>query len=585
MKDHRKNRSAANKPEMSFVQRRKLALASFIAAMAVAFFIYSPGLRGDFVLDDFSLPLGLAANQQPLSIFLKGLRPVLMLSYWVNGRLWGDAPVSYHVVNVLIHLANSGLVFLVLNRLLLMAAWPVSRSKVAAAVGALVFLIHPLQTESVSYIAGRSESLAALFLLLAYTLFLYRRRQSISWPVTIAVLLLFALAVKTKENAVSLAGILFLTDIMWPKPFSWEGPRKNWRLYSLMLPGVLVAAALIFRMLATAGSAGFSAATFKWYQYAFTEARAIFTYVRLAILPIGQSLDHDFATSHTIFEHGAIVYIALLGGLVAAAVLARRRFPLACFGLLMFLIWLAPTSSIVPIDDALVERRMYLPLLGLILVGCDAVDRLKLTPRAIGMMVAPMVLVFGGFCYARNRLWGQPESLLAQAAVGARHNPRPLLNLAEILIRHNRCELAVPFLDRAQRILPNNYFVNVSWGRTAACLGHPDEGLRMLQAAAQINPCSQVYEWIGFVYGQMGKLADARDAFQKSVQLDPRSASAHSALAFWYESVHDLNSAEREYRISLDLNPEDWTARASLERLCQLKNNPAPQLPPPGISN
>src|SRR6185369_15722271 len=102
-----------------------------------------------------------------------------------------------------------------------------------------VFLVHPLQTESVSYIAGRSESLASLFLLVSYLVFLYRPGESISWGRAFAVLLIFGLAVKTKENAVSLAGILFLTDLMWPSPFSLDGPRKNWRLYALMIPGAI----------------------------------------------------------------------------------------------------------------------------------------------------------------------------------------------------------------------------------------------------------------------------------------------------------------------------------------------------------
>ena len=190
------------------------------------------------------------------------------------------------------------------------------RRLVGACIGSLVFLIHPLQTESVSYIAGRSESLASLFLLLAYVVFLYRRQDSISWGRALAVMILFGIGVKTKENAVSLPGILFLTDVMWPRPFSLEGPRKNWRLYALMLPGALLAMVGIFRMLATAGTAGFSVATFKWYQYAFTEARAIFTYLRLAILPVGQMLDHDFPTSRTILQHGAIFYMALLAGLI-----------------------------------------------------------------------------------------------------------------------------------------------------------------------------------------------------------------------------------------------------------------------------
>jgi Tfp pilus assembly protein PilF len=338
-----------------------------------------------------------------------------------------------------------------------------------------------------------------------------------------------------------------------------------------MLPGAVLGAVAVLRMLAAAPTAGFSVNTFKWYQYAFTEARAIFSYIRLALFPIGQSLDHDFSTSHTIFEHGAIFYMALLAGSVVAVILLRRRYPLAGFGWLMFLTWLAPTSSVIPIDDALVERRMYLPLLGLILIGCEVVNRLKLKGPAIGVLATLIVFVGGGFCRARNQLWGKPETLLAAAAMEAKNNPRPLLNVAELMIKHNRCDLALPLLQRAERIIPGSYYVNASWGRALACLGHPEEGLQFLQKAAQMQPSSQVYEWIGLVYGKMGRLTDAGAAFQKAVQLDPQRASAHNALALWYEHIRDLESAEREYKKSLALDPENPEARSSLIRVVQLK--------------
>ena len=557
----------------SFLARPKLALGFALAGVILALYLYAPALNGEFVLDDHTLPLKVASNQHSIWLRFSRARPVLMASYQLNFELFGDAPVSYHLVNLLIHVLNSGLVFLVLIRLLTTAGWPKARSTIAAALGALVFLIHPLQTESVSYIAGRSESLASFFLLSAYAVFLYRRRESIAWLEAIAVLFLFGLAVASKESAVSLPGILLLTDLMWPKPFSIEGPRKNWRLYALMAPGAIVAAAAIFRLLATAGTAGFSVNTFRWYEYAFTEARAIFSYIRLALIPFGQSLDHDFAASRTILEHGAIVYIALLGGLVAAAVVFRRRYPLACFGWLMFLLCLAPTSSFVPIDDALVERRMYLALIGLILIGCDLAGRLRLPVRAAGALAAATLLVFAGFCHARNELWHNPETLLVIAADQATHNPRPLLNVAELMIRHDRCDLAVPFLQRAQRIIPNNYYVEASWGRTLACLGRFEEGAQVLTAAAQQQPSAQIYEWIGLIYGKMGKLTEARAAFQKSLQLDPDRPSAHSSLALWYETVRDLSSAEYEYRKSLELDPEDRTARTNLTRVSQLKDS------------
>jgi tetratricopeptide (TPR) repeat protein len=167
-------------------------------------------------------------------------------------------------------------------------------------------------------------------------------------------------------------------------------------------------------------------------------------------------------------------------------------------------------------------------------------------------------------------LWGKPETLVALAAQDAESNPRPLLNLAELLIRRGRSDLAIPYLARAERILPGNYFVNGAWGRALACLGHPEEGIERLQFAARIRPSSEIYEWIGLVYGQMGRLNEAGQAFQKSVQLNPHSATAHSALALWYESTRDLARAEREYRTSVALDPEDRNSRYRLMQLHQI---------------
>jgi tetratricopeptide (TPR) repeat protein len=544
------------------------AAVACLAAFIGILFLYGPALKGHFVFDDLSLPFcQISVRDAPLANWISRQRPVLMFSYWLNYRLWGASPLSYHLVNVVIHCTNAGLVFLVLRRIVTMAGWPPQRAARASLLGAVVFAIHPLQTESVSYVAGRSESLASLFLLLAYVVFLYRRNESISWLESLLILVLFAAGVKTKENAVSLAGILILTDLAWPTPFSLQGLRRNWRLYCLMIPGVAAAAVAVFRMLAGTTSAGFSVASFKWYQYGFTEARAIFTYIRLAVFPLGQSLDQDYATSHTITEHGAIYCIILLAALIAVSVAWRRRYPLFCFGLLMFLIWLAPTSSIVPVDDALVERRMYLPLLGLILIGFEAASRLRLSRATAGCLLALAGIGLVKLCYDRNQLWSEPDRLLELAAAKAAYNPRPLLNFTELLIRHNRCDLAPAYLQRAERRLPDNYYVNASWGRTLACLGRYDQALQRLQAAARIQPCSQVFEWMGLVYGQMGLQDQAGQALKKAVELGPKSETAHGSLALWYEKRNNLSAAEEEYRRAIALDQLDSWAQTSLSRV------------------
>ena len=529
--------------------------------------LYWPALHGEFVFDDLSLPFAKAMRDQPLPAWMSGVRPILMFSYWVNYRIWGIDSGSYHLLNLIIHFVNTGLVFLVLFRLLTVAGWIRQRAAAASLLGAAVFAFHPIQTESVSYVAGRSESLASFFVLLAYVAFLYRRNMSISWREALLVLVLFGIAVKTKENAVALAGILILTDLFWPAPFSLAGVKRNWRLYALMTPGAIAALYGVARVLATAQSAGWSLRSYNWYQYGFTEARALFSYVALAIFPIGQSIDQDYPPSHTLVEHGAIFYILALAGLLALSIAWRRRYPLVCFGLLMFLIFLAPTSSIIPLDDAFVERRMYLPLVGLILIGCEVFPRAKISPTVWACIVAVTFLMFGSLCYQRNKLWGTPSKLLEIAADGAVYHPRPLLNFTEVLIREGRCDLAPAYLERAERKLPNNYIVNTAWGRTLACLGHFDEAVRRLQTAITLHPCSQVFEWTGLVYGQMGRIEKAGEFLEKAVQSDPNSETAHASLALWFEKTNNLSAAEQEYRTAISLDRYDSWAKLGFIRV------------------
>jgi tetratricopeptide (TPR) repeat protein len=271
-------------------------------------------------------------------------------------------------------------------------------------------------------------------------------------------------------------------------------------------------------------------------------------------------------------EHGAIVYMMLLAGLLVFSILRRRQYPLLCFGLLMFLIWLAPTSSVVPLDDALVERRMYLPLLGLILIGFEVASRIHVSRATGACLVAFATLVLGKLCYDRNQLWGQPDKLLEMAAATAAYNPRPLLNFTEVLIRQGRCELGPAYLERAERQLPNNYYVNVAWGRTLACLGHFDQALERLQKALRINPCSRVYELTGLVYGQMGQLEEAGSALKMAVKLDPNSETAHGSLAMWFEKTNDLQDAENEYRTAISLDRLDSWAKTGFIRVRALES-------------
>src|SRR5260370_11057307 len=205
-----------------------------LAATVVGAALYSPALHGRFVFDDDTLPFRTGIHDASLGAWLTGVRPFLMFSYWVNYRISGEDPYSYHVLNLLIHAINTSLVFMVLLRLLSLAGWCRSKGYAAAVLGATVFLIHPLATESVSYIAGRSESLAALFMLLAYVVFLGGSSEPLSWMLSILVLMLFVVAGSAEEHAVAFAGVLLLTALSCPRPFSYEGACPEYTLSLLI---------------------------------------------------------------------------------------------------------------------------------------------------------------------------------------------------------------------------------------------------------------------------------------------------------------------------------------------------------------
>ena len=142
------------------------------ACALLALAVFAPALDGPFVFDDFHLPFSnpMAGRMAP-AFWIGGVRPLLMTTYWVNFRLSGLQPWSYHAVNVALHVVAGALVFYILLRLLALSSF-VGRADLMAAAGMMLFLVHPLQTESVDYIAGRSEVLCGVFVLAGWLIFL-----------------------------------------------------------------------------------------------------------------------------------------------------------------------------------------------------------------------------------------------------------------------------------------------------------------------------------------------------------------------------------------------------------------------------
>ena len=530
-----------------------------LAAVAVLFWVYGPAMHTGFLFDDTKQLFALPSASLPLSAWIGRVRPVLMFTYWANTRISMEDTFSYHVFNILIHSLAGIFVFLVIRRLLEWAGAEKSTRTPFAAFGTLLFLLHPLQAESVAYISGRSDALCGLFGCAAFAAFLYRRSPAIAWARVLPVVLLFATAVLTKEQAVVLPALFVLTDIWWNPESPWRAVWANWKLYVVLALGAAAGVALFWWMIfegGAGGSAGFAMKDFTWYQYLFTQFRAVFAYLFNFLLPIHLTVDWDFPISHGILEHGSILGLAGLLALAAAAWRYRRRFPLAGYGYFVFLVLLSPTSSILPIQDPIADRRMYFPILGLILIAIDLLRHLKVEPKVLATGAAALLVAAALATHARAQVWSDPILLWQDTALKSPNKTRAHFQLAFAYFEQGRNDLAVAEFQKTADLKPPTADLLYDWGLAYDALHQPELALAKLRQSAALDSTAQVFTQIAKVYAGQQKWADALNALSVAERLDPSFA-----ITYLYRGKVFLNSnrpaeAVAQYQRALAIDPQ-----------------------------
>jgi tetratricopeptide (TPR) repeat protein len=558
--------AARTRPEFRMTPAR-YALAFGAAALATLL-AYAPALRGEFVLDDLSLSFtGQEYFNAPLRTWLIGVRPLLSLSFFANFQLFGGQPFSFHLVNVLLHTLTGGLVFLIVRKLLPLAGESGLRRDALSGFAAGIFLLHPIQTESVAYVASRSEVLSVLFCYAALAVFLLRRREAISWTTAVAVALLFGVAVNTKEHTAVLPAILLLTDYYWNPGFSLRGALRNWRLYVLIAAGGALAARMVYRVLWASNTAGFRIKDMPWDVYFYTQGRVIWSYIRLFFLPFGQNLDPDVALSRSPLDGGAVFAWLALAAVTGVAIWRRRRYPLASYGWLVFLALLAPTSSVMPIADVMAERRMYLPLIGMLLVVVEFLRHWKVSPSRLVAALAAVLCAAGILTSVRAQVWSSSFALWQDTVARSPGKSRPHQQIGFVYYSRGRCDLALEHYQKAVAIGPPDYRAVVGLGTAYDCLGREEEALAQFRQAARLVYTAHIQSLLGMVYIKMGKVHEAAVALDAAERLDPGFSDTYAYRGALYEQSAQWEAAGGEFRRALSLNPSNQTAQLGLARL------------------
>jgi Flp pilus assembly protein TadD len=535
-----------------------------VAALCCTFLLYSPALHGPFVFDDAYLPFADPnAAELPLRAWVH-VRPVLMASYWLNFRFFGPDPFAYRCFNVVFHVAAAILLFFIFLKILEHARVRKSTGDVLALFGAATFLFHPVQTEAVTYVASRSENLSVLLFFAAFVVFLYRRAPAASWPLAVVVLILYGTALGVKEHTVTLPALLLLTDYYWNPGFSLEGLRRNWRLWFLMGAGAAGGFVWVFHHLSAAESAGFNVADFTWQQYFFTQWRAFFVYLRLFLLPLGQTLDYDFPISRSPLDQGALLGLLAILLILGAAIRWRRRYPLASYGLLVCLILLAPTTSVVPIRDPIAERRLYLPMFGLLLVLLDFLRRWNVARRKLVLVLSVVSVGAGIWTYSRNRTWGDATALWEDTVAKSPRKARAHFHLAFAYFSQGRCGEALRHYEKVAELSDPDYRLLVDWGLAYDCAHQPDRALELLHRAARMNPTAHVWTQIAMVRARQGGFGEALRSLETAQKLDPTFPLIYVYRGGVRFSTGQLEAAAADYRRALQFDPNSEQARRNL---------------------
>ena len=546
---------------------KTLFFASFIIVLAVVA-VYGGTLHYPFVFDDshaivnnpYITSLGhipeyfIRTAENAARIHHSGYRPLWYLSLAVNYALGGLYTTGYHVFNIAVHIANSVLVFIIALALL---DKRVDYPGMAALFAGLLFALHPLQTESVTYTSSRSASMAAFFYLSAFYVYLRSRE---GYRLTIAaVALLLILALLSKENAVSLPAVLLLYGL------SFRRGRQPYR--PVVVTALVVCVYTAFRFYIAGLNPGQTfprGLTTHW----MTEAYVVPMYILRVFFPSSLNMDHYIIPVGSVSDPRFFVSVIFLFALAYALYRLFRYDRLAGFLAAWFFITISP-ETMVPIADFMAERRTYLPIAGVTILGGYLAGRLGAGRPAraravIGICTATLVFL-GVATLSRNSAWSSEMSIWEDTVVKSPDSPRAYLGLGHIKLIQGDKPGAESAVRKALQLDPANADAVYNMGKIFAAEGRADEALRYIRDSCEKNPGDYVYAaGLARQLAAMDRLDEAAAIFNRAVRLQPDAFEAHMGLGELYLDTGSYDKATAELEKAVELEPHSTESRMAL---------------------
>ena len=591
-----------------------LSIIVLIAALC-----YSNTLSAPFAYDDIPAlkKIGEGIPKNPLLT----LRALPYLTLYMNYRIGGMAVTGYHLFNILVHLLASISVYFLARTILKLklpeeafTGWTTCGS-MAAFFTALLFVVHPVQTQAVTYIVQRMASMAALFYVLAILLYLQGRiRENAGvryYPWLIGSFIAALCAVKSKEISLTIPFMALLCEMAF---FKSRTRTVVIRIAPFALAALLIPLDVILSgsgqeagVIQTLGTATAETGIMTRSQYLFTQFRVIAIYLRLLILPINQNLDYATPISFYLSAPknllGLALHISLLTTAFCLIIRNRHKYgvdgllTVTGFGIFWFYLALAVESSIIPIRDVIYEHRLYLPSVGMILAAVSLaayfMERTRMRQRLIPLLTVGMLsiatLAYSVATYNRNDFWKSGLKLWEDVVEKSPNKARPYLAVGYFKAEAGMNSEAVNYFKKAMELSPGYHDARVglaaaylNLGRfdearvelekvvkaspgtadavrllalTYIKLGRNEEALRVLIDPATRNDKDyDILNITGTVYAQMGNFERAEEYFEKALALKPDTVEIVNNLARLYEKFGHVDKGIRAAKRVLELD-------------------------------
>lgn len=444
-------------------------------------------------------------------------RPVMLIVWSLEWGFWQDWASGYRIVNITLHIANAVLIYLLVSRIFGL--------KRLAGVLALIFLIHPLQTESITYATATSDPLSGFWVLLGSYLYLQVLEKEIFSKKYFVTVGIFALALMTRETMIVFPGVLALLDVtnrIVNKKSIDFGPWMSVAFVRLLPFVGLTALYLLLR--ATVLNFG---GTFNLYQEqnAFTQDffirlftfwKVLEMYIELLLAPLGLHMERQVAWSYSVDNIRVILGGVVMIGSGVIAILTLKKYPVVTFGIVWFWLFLLLTSNLaIPVNALMYEHWMYLPMIGFWLVVLFAVfwlcQRWRLLIYFIVFLGAIYFAWLSYLTIMRNFDWRDPIGFYTKTLEYAPGSVRLLNNLGMSYADSGYLEKAIETYNKATQAAPNN---------------------------------AVPYHNIGNAYNDLGQKEKAIEYYEKAIHLDKNFIFSYHALINLYLEEGENNKAQ-----------------------------------------